>query len=135
MKPEDFAPTVYSIDSSANAVYLYDVGSSHYEGNTKGMFNVVFRKHARVRLMNKNGFDEATVEIHLYNDGQLGDRLEDLDAATYNIENGKVVVTKVDKNSLFKDKGDKEIIQKFTFPNIKEGSIIEYDYKVSSPAY
>src|SRR6266536_3082076 len=135
VKPEDFAPTVYSIDSSANAVYLYDVGSSNYEGNTKGMFNVVYRKHARIRLMNKNGFDEATVEIHIYNDGQLGDRLEDLDAATYNIENGKVVVTKVDKNSLFKDKGDKEIIQKFTFPNIKEGSIIEYDYKVSSPAY
>jgi hypothetical protein len=135
VKPEDFTPAVYSVDSSANAVYLYDVGSSIYQGNNKGMFNVIFHKHARIRLMNKNGFDEATVEIHLYNDGQLADKLEDLDAATYNIENGKVVVTKVDKNSLFKDKGDKEIIQKFTFPNIKEGSIIEYDYKVSSPAF
>jgi len=123
------------VDSSANAVYLYDVGSSTYEGNNRGMFNVIFHKHARIRLMNKNGFDEATLEIHLYNDGDITDKLEDLDAATYNIENGKVVVTKVDRNSLFKDKGDKEIVAKFTFPNIKEGSIIEYDYKVSSPAY
>jgi len=120
------------VDSSANAVYLYDVGSSTYEGNNRGMFNVIFHKHARIRLMNKNGFDEATLEIHLYNDGDITDKLEDLDAATYNIENGKVVVTKVDRNSLFKDKGDKEIVAKFTFPNIKEGSIIEYDYKVSS---
>src|SRR6476659_1200088 len=99
------------------------------------MFSVIFRKHARIRLMNKNGFDEATVEIHLYNVGNIIDKLEDLDAATYNIENGKVVATKVDKNSLFKDKSDGEIVAKFTFPNIKEGYIIAYDYKVSSPAY
>src|SRR6476620_2067057 len=66
VKPEDFAPTVYSVDSFANAVYLYDIGSSIYEGNNRGMFSVIFRKHARIRLMNKNGFDEATVEIHLY---------------------------------------------------------------------
>jgi hypothetical protein len=135
VKPEDFAPAVYSVDSSASAVYLYDVGSSIYEGNTQGGLSVIYHKHARIRLMNKNGFDLATLKIHLYNDGEFAETLEDLNAATYNIENGKVVVTKVDKKSLFKDKGDDEIIEKFTFPNIKEGSIIEYDFKVSSPSF
>jgi len=135
VKSEDFEQKVYAVDSSASAVYLYDVGSSYYQGNTKGSFDVVFTKHARIRLINKNGFDLATVEIHLYNDGKIEERLVDLDAATYNIENGKVVMTKVDKNSLFKDKGSNEVTEKFTFPNIKEGSIIEYNYKVSFPSY
>jgi hypothetical protein len=135
VKPEDFAPTVYSVDSFANAVYLYDVGSSTYEGNTEGGLSVIYHRHARIRLMNKNGFDIATVSIHLYNDGKFVEKLEDFDAATYNIEAGKVVVTKIDKKSLFKDRGDNEILEKFTFPNIKEGSIIEYDFKVSSPSY
>ena len=42
--------------------------------------------------------------------------------------------TKLDvKQAVFKDKIDKNrSIKKFTFPNIKEGSIIEYEYKLKS---
>lgn len=133
---KDFEPTAYAVDSSADAVYLYDVGSSYYEGNTTGSFDVVLQKHARIRLLKKNSFDDiATVEIRLYKEGSFEERLADLDAATYNLENGKVVATKVDKNSIFKDKSENYIILKFTFPNLKEGSVIEYNYKVSSPSY
>lgn len=133
---KDFEPKAYSVDSSANGVYLYDVGKSYYEGNLKGDFDVIFNKHARIRLINKNSFDDlATVEIRLYKDGNFEEKLKDLDAATYNIENGKVVATKVDKSSIFKDKSENYVILKFTFPNLKEGSIIEYDYKVSSPSH
>ncbi len=135
VKPEDFAPAVYAVDSAANAVYIYDAGSSAFEGNNDGGFNVIYRKHARIRLINKNSFELATVEIHLYNETDFKEKIEDLDAATYNFENGKIVVTKVDKGSLFKDKSGNDAVTKFTFPNIKEGSIIEYDYKVSSPSF
>ncbi|HNP21878.1 MAG TPA: transglutaminase domain-containing protein [Panacibacter sp.] len=133
VKPTDFAPIVYSVDSSANALYLFDVGDSHYEENTGGL-SVVFSRHARIRLMNKNGFDLATVEIPIYQSKNFEERLDDFSAATYNIENGNVMVTKVDKGSLFKDKDDNEIVYKFTFPNLKEGSIVEFKYKVTSPS-
>lgn len=129
---QDFEPSVYPVDSSASAVYLYDIGSSNFEGNTKGWFNVIYTRHARIRILNKNAFDAATISIPLYTDGINTDKLSDLEAATYNVEDGKVVATTVDKNSLFKDKSENEIVEKFTFPNIKEGSIIEYSYKVSS---
>ena len=133
---KDFEAKAYEVDSSAHGVYLYDVGKSFYEGNNKGDFNVVFNKHSRIRLINKNSFsDLATVEIKLYKELNFEEKLEDLDAATYNIENGKVVVTKLDKSSIFKDKTGNYSTIKFTFPNIKEGSIIEYSYKVSSPSY
>lgn len=136
VSPKDFEPTVYSVDSSADAVYLYDVGSSYYEGNTTGSFDVVFKRHARIRLLKKNSFDDiATVEIRLYKEGSFEEKLGDLDAATYNIENGKVIATKVDKGSIFKDKTENYIILKFTFPNLKEGSVIEYSYEVNSPSY
>lgn len=101
----DFEPKVYSIDSSANAVFLYDIGESSFRESIKADFDVIYKRHARIRLMNKNSFDFATIEINLYKErSDYEERLEDLDAATYNIENGKVVVTKVDKSSIFKDK-------------------------------
>lgn len=134
VKSADFAPTVYSVDSSADALYLFDVGDSRYEGNTKGGLSVIYTRHARIRLMKKTGFDLATVEIAVYKGQYFEDQLEDFSAATYNIENGTVITTKVDKGSLFKDKAEDEIVYKFTFPNIKEGSIVEFKYKVSSPS-
>jgi hypothetical protein len=87
-----------------------------------------------VRLLNKNGFDVATQEVELYSDGENEERLNDLKAVTYNLENGTVVETKLDtKSGVFKDKIDKNIVvKKFTFPNIKEGSIIEFQYTITS---
>lgn len=130
---EDFAPKVYSIDSNAAAVVIADVGSSKIVGNVKGGFSLEFRRYRRVRLLNKNGFDIATEEIELYSDGDREEKLSDIKAVTYNVENGKVVEAKLDKNNIFKDKVDKNlVVKKFTFPNIKEGSIIEYEYMVTS---
>jgi transglutaminase superfamily protein/uncharacterized protein DUF3858/uncharacterized protein DUF3857 len=136
VKPEDFKPQVYSIDSSAEAVYLYDIGSAHDEGNTSGWFSVVFKVSERIRLLKKNSFDHlATIKIPLYVKEAEKEKLEDLQAATYNLEDGKVVQTKVDKSSIFKEKdGDYEIV-KFTFPDLKEGSIIEYTYTTISPYF
>jgi hypothetical protein len=130
----DFEPTVYSIDSSANAVILFDVGYSRFEGNKNGWFNIAFKHHKRMRIMNKNGFDAATVTIYLYKGKDDEEKLEDLDAVAYNLENGKVVSTKVDKASIFKEKvSDNRNVRKFTFPNLKEGTIVEFKYTINSP--
>ncbi len=137
VKPEDFAPAVYSIDSSAGAVVLADIGSSVFQGNNKGDFSLIYDHIKRIRIMNKNGFEEATVEIPLYiGNNSAEEDLQKLEAVTYNMENGKVTATPLDKASVFKDKYDEHhTARKFTFPNIKEGSIIEYHYTISSPYY
>ncbi len=134
ISPEDFAPTAYSIDSSAHAVILFDYMKAEYESDNIGGFNIIYKYHRRVRLMNKNGFDEATVEIPFYVGNKLEDELKKLEAVTYNLENGKVEKVKIDKSSIFKDKVTKGYyVKKFTFPALKEGSIIEYQYTVISP--
>ena len=105
VKPEDFKPQYYEVDSSANAVYLYDIGSSKHEGNNSGWFSVVYKIHERIRLLHKESFEDlGTVKIALSKWGNDMEKLDDLQATTYNIENGKVVTTKIEKSSIFKDK-------------------------------
>ncbi len=134
VKAEDFKNSVYEIDSSANAVVLYDYCTAKYEGDNKADFNVLYKFHKRIRLLNKNSFDLATIEIPLYKGTSMEEKIEKLEAVTYNLENGSVVSSKVDKSSLFKDKvSNNFVVQKLTLPNIKEGSIIEYTYILSSP--
>jgi len=134
ISPADFAPKVYPIDSNANAVVIADVGSSKIVGNTKGRFSLEFKRYRRVHILNKNGFDVATEEIPLYSEGDVEEQLVNLKAVTYNLENGQVVETKLDtKANVFKDKINKNlVVKKFTFPNIKEGSIIEFEYTITS---
>ncbi len=132
--PDDFKTTVYSIDSSANAVVVAHIGSTQLVGNTKGGFSLEYKVYKRVHILNKNGYDEANVSIHLYTNGESEEKLDKLKATTYNLENGKVVTTKLEnKSGLFKDKLTKNnILNKFTFPNVKEGSIVEYEYHITS---
>ncbi|HEY6062058.1 MAG TPA: DUF3857 domain-containing protein [Chitinophagaceae bacterium] len=131
---KDFATKVYSIDSNANAVVIADIGSSSIEGNNKAWFSLVYKHYKRIHILNKNGYDIANVSISLYSDGDDEEQLDKLRAVTYNLEDGKVVETKLDvKNNVFKDKISKNrVTKKFTFPNVKEGSIIEYEYTIVS---
>jgi transglutaminase-like putative cysteine protease len=128
-----FQTKIYPIDSSADAVVLSDIGTTDLEGNNKGWFSLVSRRHKVVHILNKNGYNEANVQIPLYVDGNEEERLDNVKAVTYNLENGKIVESKLDKGSIFKEKIDKKrMVKKFTMPNVKEGCIIEYEYQVTS---
>ncbi|HLX91370.1 MAG TPA: DUF3858 domain-containing protein [Puia sp.] len=131
--PADFDLSRYSYDSSATAVVVADIGNSRFEGNTKGWFSLVFKRSRRVKVLSKKGFDAGTVMIPLYSDGTSEEKLDNLKAVTYNLENGNVTEAKLDEKSIFTDKFNKNIIvKKFSMPNLKEGSIIEYSYVLHS---
>jgi hypothetical protein len=129
----DFSTKTYTIDTGAAAVVLADIGSTQIKGKDD-WFALEFKHYKRVHILKKSGYDIATVEIYLYAEEELEEKLDDLKAVTYNLEDGKVVETKLNaKTQVFKDKLDKNrVVKKFTFPNIKEGSIIEYEYKITS---
>src|SRR5690606_2379522 len=125
---------VYNIDSQARAVVLQDVGVASIEGNSKGWFSIVLKRHKIVHILKQSGYSLANVEVPLYrNSNNDEERISNIKAITYNIENGKLVQTKMDKTNLFTEKVSKtRILKKFTIPNVKEGSIIEYQYEVNS---
>jgi hypothetical protein len=133
--PADFNINNLKVDTSYGAVIIADIGSSSFDGNNKGWFSLIYKHQRRVKIINKKGFDLASVEIPLYisSKNNSEERLESLKASTYNLENGVVVETKLDKDAVFKDKQDKNhIVKKFTMPALKEGSIIEYSYTINS---
>ena len=131
---EDFKTSVYSIDSNAAAVVIADIGNSSITGNSKGWFSIEFRRFKRIHILKKSSYELADVEISLYTNGSSEEELQGLKAYTYNLENGKVIETKLDnKSGVFQDKLSKNhLVKKFTFPAIKEGSIIEYEYTIHS---
>lgn len=123
------------IDSNSNAVVVADVGKSEFLANTSDLtFSLIFSQKKRIKIINKMGFDAATITIPLYiSNGGKAEKLEGLRASTYNIENGKVTETNVEKADVFTEKHTKNWeYKKFTFPALKEGSIIEYSYQIKS---
>lgn len=124
------------IDSNTSAVVVADVGKTEFMANASDLtFSLIFSQKKRIKVINKKGFDAATITIPLYVNASSGksEKLVGLKAYTYNVENGKVIETGVGKSEIFTEKHDKNWeYKKFTFPALKEGSIIEYSYEVKS---
>ncbi|MGQ7856456.1 DUF3858 domain-containing protein [Pedobacter sp. WC2501] len=133
--PTEFEVKASGQDSSASAIKLFDVGDCYFEiGQSLGRFVYVFERHIRYKILNKNGYDLANFKVELYKSNNF--RKEDLsfmDAATYNMVDGKMVTSKLNKDAKFTEEFNKNyVIKKFALPNVKEGSIIEFKYKIKS---
>ncbi|PST82120.1 transglutaminase [Pedobacter yulinensis] len=131
----EFAVRAPGADSAAAAIKIFDVGSCYFDINpTSGGFAYVYERHLRYKINSKNAYDLANFEIGLYrNSGSSRETLDNMEAATYNLENGKVVSLKMGKDARFTENVDRSnSIKKYTLPNVKEGSIIEYKYSIKS---
>src|SRR3990170_3680574 len=129
---EDLKMRIYDKDSSASAVILSDYGEAYVTVATN-YASLMFERHVRIKILKKNGLKWADAAIPLYHAGSTEERVSRLKASTYNLENGKLVESAMAKDGIFKEKFNRNInLQKFTLPNVKEGSVIEYSYTVSS---
>lgn len=119
-------------DSTAGAVVLFDVGKSYFLTNPGGI-QLVFERHTKIQILSKSGYEWANGSIGLYYKNGTQESLSNFHAATYNLEGGKVVISELKKDGIFDDKViDYYSYKKFAMPNVKEGSIIEYKYKIYS---
>jgi hypothetical protein len=126
---EETKMTVYAKDSNAAAVILFDKASLDYNlnpvANNNALFDANFRRHKRVKIFKKEGYGMADVQI-LFPEWI---RVADLKVSSYNLEGGKWVETKMTKESVFDETLNKwQKVKKFTVPQVREGSIIEYEY-------
>ena len=131
---KDFDVSSYGIvNDDASAVILYESGETHFIGNKHGWFSYVYTCTRRIKIRDKRAFDVATVEIGLYKKEEEVEVLSDLKAATYNLNNGAISTTKLAKDGVFSERLDKNHnLKKFTLPGVREGSIIEYTYTITS---
>lgn len=138
IEPKDFLVSSKAVDSGDAAIVLSDVASSDFEGNNNGDFTLVFKHHKRILIRKRTAFEAATVSIQLYSAGSTAstERMLDLEASTFFMEDGKMVERKLPKGDVLTEKINNEwSVKKFTFPDIKEGCIIDYVYVIKSPFY
>jgi Domain of Unknown Function with PDB structure (DUF3857)/Transglutaminase-like superfamily len=130
---DELLEKVYLPDVSANAVVLYKNQSTWFV-STNGVNSLVTEIHERIKIYNNEGFDFATEYINLYKGRQSKERVKKIKAYTYNLENDKIVKIDLDKDQIFENEISYNYDQvKFTMPNVKEGSVIEFKYQISSP--
>lgn len=130
---EQMQMKVYTKDSSASAVILADYGESIIDYSSDN-FVIRFQRIRRVKILNKDGYDWGNLTIQLYRDGGKVEDLGNLKGVTYNLEGTKIVETKMKSDMVFKEVADQNItIVKVAMPNVKEGSVVEISYNISSP--
>jgi hypothetical protein len=124
-------------DSTSAAIIIADIGKIYFTGNKTGYFQYVFNYFTRIKLLNKNSFDElATLKINLYGKEEFKDQLTDFKATVYNLQDGKLVSASLNQKDLFEDKiSPYHSVNKISLPAIKEGSLIEYSYTITSYRY
>ena len=131
---EELQETSNSNDPEANATVLYRNQDVYFEYVENKGFVQKNEVHERIKIYNKEGFDQATKEVPLFN-GSNGnvESLINLKAYTYNLEGKKIVNEKLKSEGVFEEEKNKYWnVTKFTMPNIKEGCIIEYRYIIQS---
>ena len=122
-------------EKDANAMVLCEYGTMSFDLHPEGYFITKFYFHTRIKIFNKEGYDYANVEIPFYQADAFGrEKVTSIKAVAYHLENGKIVETKLDRKKIFEEETSQYWRKnKFAIPNVKEGSVIEYTYQVSSP--
>lgn len=131
---EELSLTSYAPDTTANAIYLFHQGQSdfiYHDG-----FQLVTEHWVRIKILKPQGVSYADVTIPYYSptdkdEGQ--ERASEIEGCSYNMENGKCIKTPMKRESISFERVDNRYkVLKFSLPAVKEGTIIEYHYKLFS---
>ena len=119
-------------EKGANAMVLFDYATMDEKAG------MPVGRHTRIKIFNDfgKGAGNVSLQFRTYNnavDGNIG--ITDLKAETINLENGKVVITPLDKSQVYRVAVDKwHFALKFAMPNVKAGSVIEFSYRQYIPS-
>ncbi|WP_299117898.1 DUF3857 domain-containing protein [uncultured Winogradskyella sp.] len=126
----DLEISVYDKDSTANAFVMHEKGISFVENKSFKLVTIIRRK---VKILNKNGFNKANIEIPIFGNKNGSEGVGNIKGSTYNIENGIITKTSLKKSEIYVDNKGGFSVVKFPMPNVQEGCVIEYSYTITSP--
>lgn len=125
---------IHPKDSSAVAAVLFEKAENRFVFSQEGGFEIEFVVKIRIKIYKKEGYDWANKTFRYYLVNNFRENVSFSDAITYNLIDGKIEKTKLKSDGEFD-----EVINKYwgrkkiTMPNVKEGSVIEYEYTLRSP--
>lgn len=117
----------------ADAAVIYDIGESDfYYSDYKFVIN--FQRKTRIKIFTEAGIENAEITIPFYKSDDFTEKVSDIKAVTYNLENGVITETTLYNSQIFEEKiNENWYIKKFTLPSVKAGSIIEFRYDHDTP--
>lgn len=133
---EEIAITECDFFPDAHSMILGEYGTiSFVYSDSEDQFKYRMEVLVRKKIFNKTDKDAGTLKIRYYEptSGSSKEEISNLKGYTYNIKNGKVEETKLGKDDKFENRINdywKEIA--VTFPDVQEGSVIEYTYTLTS---
>ncbi len=121
----------------AKAVILEKKGEIDFDlATTKGL---VYRysEGVRIKILDDQMKDAGNVKVRLYSpDNNVSgerEKITYLSGWTYNLENGTIEKTKLEKSNIYTNRLNKYWVEmSFVLPNVKKGSVIEYSYMKES---
>ncbi len=123
-------------DSSASAAVLFQKGLVTFEYSEDKGFIMVTEVETKIKIYKKEGYGFANEKVKYYIDGNIKESLSFSEAVTYNLEDNKIVKTKLKSDGEFEENINRYWSQKkIAMPNVKEGSIIEFKYTIKSPGF
>lgn len=125
----------YKPDTTASAVTIYKNVIAKYEYK-KDAFIIEYNYENKIKILKSEGVKYANIVIPIY-DKDKSDASKEfvskIEAYAYNMEDGKIKKTKMDKSYIFEERVNPYWKQvKFSIPAVKEGTVIEYRYKLTS---
>ncbi len=128
---QDFSIMSYPPDPEATGVVLYERGDYSVE-NREGYIMLIKKIHRKIKVFDANKFTGGTVEIPYYNEDDEGERVTKITAITHNGISKKYLAS----DAIFDvDEFQNWSAKRFTFPDIQDGSILEYIYTIETPYF
>lgn len=111
-------------EKNAKAVILGESGLGYVRGNS-----FFIEVHKRIKILSSENINNASViSIPFYSYNGM-ENITFMKAQTINFENDKITIDKVEDKNFFRNKkSELWSAMQFTFPNVKNGSILEYQY-------
>lgn len=133
---EELNEKVHPKDSSAVAAFLFKKGDVKFEYSQGNGFEMVTTIKAKIKIYKKEGYEWANHQQRIYVGGNSKESVNYDNAITYNVVDGKIEKTKLKSEGVFTEKINKFWNRKkITFPNVKEGSIVEFECVVRSSLF
>lgn len=131
---EEMKMNVYQADTAAEAVILFDDGTSEVSYDLDKGFMLTYERFVRIKILKQSGTNWGNFSIPLYSSGQSKEDIRSVKGSTFNYENGKVVKTEMKKESVFRERENKywEMVR-LSLPSVKIGSVIDLKYSIYSP--
>ncbi|MEO6455137.1 MAG: DUF3857 domain-containing protein [Ginsengibacter sp.] len=119
-------------DKEADAIKLFDVAYGSYNDS----YNLITTRRIRFKILKEKGINEANIEIHYVSKDDF-ESITSVRGITYTrAGTGEISLKELDKKAVFRQKlNERFSVLKFTLPNVKVGTIVDYEYTTTAKNY